>query len=139
MAVATRKPREATAFMRNQWQSNSQAWQGLCQSSVRQAWGLPGGVPSAKASLEQCRANDAFHAYTGALPLREWEDKVPFGAPVWTDRPGGSTYGHIILAGGRFEATGRRIFWSVDITGYNEQVVPTPSFASDPAWSPLLG
>jgi TolB protein len=29
--------------------------------------------------------------------------------------------------------------WSVDITGYNEQVVPTPSFASDPAWSPLLG
>ena len=29
--------------------------------------------------------------------------------------------------------------FSVDITGYNEQVVPTPSFASDPAWSPLLG
>ncbi len=28
--------------------------------------------------------------------------------------------------------------WSVDITGYNEQIVPTPSFASDPAWSPLL-
>lgn len=27
---------------------------------------------------------------------------------------------------------------SVDITGYNERVVPTPSFASDPAWSPLL-
>jgi TolB protein len=26
----------------------------------------------------------------------------------------------------------------VDITGYNEQVVPTPNFASDPAWSPLL-
>ncbi len=28
--------------------------------------------------------------------------------------------------------------WSVDISGYNEQIVPTPSFASDPAWSPLL-
>ncbi|MBZ8135362.1 Tol-Pal system beta propeller repeat protein TolB [Afifella sp. IM 167] len=28
--------------------------------------------------------------------------------------------------------------FSVDITGYNEQVVPTPNFASDPAWSPLL-
>ncbi len=28
--------------------------------------------------------------------------------------------------------------YSVDITGYNEQVVQTPSFASDPAWSPLL-
>ncbi len=32
---------------------------------------------------------------------------------------------------------GAKIF-SVDITGYNERVVPTPSFASDPAWSPLL-
>jgi len=27
---------------------------------------------------------------------------------------------------------------SVDVTGYNERVVETPSFASDPAWSPLL-
>jgi TolB protein len=32
---------------------------------------------------------------------------------------------------------GPRIF-SVDITGYNERPVQTPSFASDPAWSPLL-
>ena len=28
--------------------------------------------------------------------------------------------------------------YSVDITGRNEQKVPTPSYASDPAWSPLL-
>jgi len=28
--------------------------------------------------------------------------------------------------------------YSIDITGRNEQKVPTPSFASDPAWSPLL-
>jgi TolB protein len=28
---------------------------------------------------------------------------------------------------------------SIDLTGYNERPVPTPSFASDPAWSPLLG
>lgn len=28
--------------------------------------------------------------------------------------------------------------YSVDITGYNEQKVPTPEFSSDPAWSPLL-
>ncbi len=32
---------------------------------------------------------------------------------------------------------GPRIY-SVDLTGYNERTVPTPSFASDPAWSPLL-
>jgi TolB protein len=28
--------------------------------------------------------------------------------------------------------------FTVDITGRNELKVPTPSFASDPAWSPLL-
>lgn len=28
--------------------------------------------------------------------------------------------------------------WSIDLTGYNERQVPTPNFASDPAWSPLL-
>jgi TolB protein len=28
--------------------------------------------------------------------------------------------------------------YTVDITGRNEQRVPTPAFASDPAWSPLL-
>jgi TolB protein len=32
---------------------------------------------------------------------------------------------------------GPRIF-SIDLTGYNERAIPTPSFASDPAWSPLL-
>jgi len=28
--------------------------------------------------------------------------------------------------------------FTVDVTGYNELKVPTPSYASDPAWSPLL-
>jgi TolB protein len=28
--------------------------------------------------------------------------------------------------------------YTIDITGRNEQKVPTPSLASDPAWSPLL-
>ncbi len=35
-------------------------------------------------------------------------------------------------------AQGGPQLWSIDLTGYNEQKVPTPSFASDPAWSPLL-
>jgi TolB protein len=35
-------------------------------------------------------------------------------------------------------AQGGPQIWSVDLTGYNEQRVPTPSFASDPAWSPVL-
>ena len=28
--------------------------------------------------------------------------------------------------------------WTVDLTGYNEQRVATPAFASDPSWSPLI-
>ena len=28
--------------------------------------------------------------------------------------------------------------YTIDLTGRNEQKVPTPSFASDPAWSPLM-
>ncbi|WEX09999.1 Tol-Pal system beta propeller repeat protein TolB [Chelativorans sp. AA-79] len=28
--------------------------------------------------------------------------------------------------------------YSIDLTGRNEQQIPTPNFASDPAWSPLL-
>ena len=35
------------------------------------------------------------------------------------------------------ETGGPRIF-SVDVTGFNERKVATPSFGSDPAWSPLL-
>jgi TolB protein len=35
-------------------------------------------------------------------------------------------------------ATGGPHLYSIDVTGYNERRVPTPSFASDPAWSPLL-
>jgi TolB protein len=28
--------------------------------------------------------------------------------------------------------------YTVDVTGRNEQLLKSPSFASDPAWSPLL-
>jgi TolB protein len=37
----------------------------------------------------------------------------------------------------REQGAGPSLF-SIDLTGYNEQRVPTPAYASDPAWSPLL-
>ncbi len=37
----------------------------------------------------------------------------------------------------RTKKGGPKLF-SVDLTGYHEQAVVTPSFASDPAWSPLI-
>lgn len=35
-------------------------------------------------------------------------------------------------------ANGGPKLYSVDVTGYHERLIPTPGFASDPAWSPLL-
>ncbi|WP_208998292.1 Tol-Pal system beta propeller repeat protein TolB [Roseibium aquae] len=35
-------------------------------------------------------------------------------------------------------ANGGPQVWTVDLTGYNEQRLGTPAFASDPSWSPLL-
>jgi TolB protein len=35
-------------------------------------------------------------------------------------------------------ANGGPQLWTIDLTGYNEFRVPAPSFASDPAWSPLI-
>lgn len=35
-------------------------------------------------------------------------------------------------------AQGGPQLWSIDLTGYNERRIPTPAFASDPAWSPVL-
>ncbi len=36
------------------------------------------------------------------------------------------------------DAAGGPSLHTIDVTGRNELRVPTPSFASDPAWSPLL-
>ncbi|MGD9649693.1 MAG: Tol-Pal system protein TolB, partial [Dongiaceae bacterium] len=33
---------------------------------------------------------------------------------------------------------GRTRLYSIDLTGHNLQLVPTPMDASDPAWSPLI-
>ncbi|MBJ7533147.1 Tol-Pal system protein TolB [Rhodomicrobium vannielii ATCC 17100] len=53
--------------------------------------------------------------------------------PTW------SPNGRVILffreSGG---ANGGAKLFSIDLTGYNERQMPTPSFGSDPAWSPLL-
>ncbi|MBD8893728.1 Tol-Pal system protein TolB [Labrenzia suaedae] len=35
-------------------------------------------------------------------------------------------------------ANGGPQVWTVDLTGYNEQRIQTPAFASDPSWSPLI-
>ena len=52
-------------------------------------------------------------------------------SPTW------SPNGRVIMfsRGGR---GGDTRLWAIDLTGYNERMIPTPGDASDPAWSPLL-
>lgn len=52
--------------------------------------------------------------------------------PTWA--PNGRVLMFFRDAGGN---SGPQLY-TIDLTGYNEQRVPTPSYASDPAWSPLL-
>jgi len=51
--------------------------------------------------------------------------------PTW------SPNGRVIMFFRQDQGQGPKIY-SIDITGRNERVVPTPHDASDPAWSPLL-
>ncbi len=53
--------------------------------------------------------------------------------PTWA--PNGRVIMFFRETGGQ---TGGPQLWSVDLTGRNELRIPTPSFGSDPAWSPLL-
>lgn len=56
--------------------------------------------------------------------------------PTW------SPNGRVIMFGRKSPGTnttpGQTKIVSVDLTGYNERIIPTSSEASDPAWSPLL-
>ena len=51
--------------------------------------------------------------------------------PTWA--PNGRVLGFYKTSAG-----GNPALYSIDLTGYNEQQIPTPGAASDPAWSPLL-
>jgi TolB protein len=46
--------------------------------------------------------------------------------------------GRVIMFFRDLPGSGGPSLYTVDITGRNELKVPTPSYASDPAWSPLL-
>ena len=52
-------------------------------------------------------------------------------APTW------SPNGRVIMFFRESRGSGARL-WSVDLTGRNLREIPTPTDASDPAWSPLL-
>jgi TolB protein len=52
-------------------------------------------------------------------------------------RPGRRTAAYMMFFKEGSGSGGPRLY-SIDLTGRNEQAIPTQNFASDPAWSPLL-
>ena len=57
--------------------------------------------------------------------------------PTWS--PNGRVIMFFRSGRTRSDGTGGETrLWSIDLTGYNERIVPTPGDASDPAWSPLI-
>nr|WP_186663269.1 Tol-Pal system beta propeller repeat protein TolB [Rhizobium daejeonense] len=52
--------------------------------------------------------------------------------PTWAPN------GRVLMFFRQSAGAGGPQLYSIDLTGYNEQLVKTPGYASDPAWSPLL-
>ena len=52
--------------------------------------------------------------------------------PTWAPN------GRVLMFFRQNAGSGGPQLYSIDLTGYNEQLIKTPTFASDPAWSPLL-
>ncbi|MBL0372457.1 Tol-Pal system protein TolB [Rhizobium sp. KVB221] len=52
--------------------------------------------------------------------------------PTWAPN------GRVIMFFRQGAGAGGPALYSIDLSGYNEQRIATPAFASDPAWSPLL-
>jgi TolB protein len=55
--------------------------------------------------------------------------------PTWA--PNGRVIMFFRQQPGAEQQSGRTRLWSVDLTGYNEREIITPTDGSDPAWSPL--
>ena len=55
-----------------------------------------------------------------------------------TEGPTWAPNGRVLMYFREQAGSGGAKLFSVDLTGRNEQPIPTPNFASDPAWSPLL-
>ncbi len=54
------------------------------------------------------------------------------------ESPSWSPNGRVIVFSRQNPDKNTNTIWSVDLTGYNLRQLPTPSDASDPAWSPLI-
>lgn len=121
--------REATRNARDKYHSGTTAYHNLCLRHVREDLEIGSRELTAEAARKALDPGQ-FHKWTN-------EDAVPFGAPFWT--MGSNPAGHIVLAGGRFRATGRRIFWTTDQFGDGAITPVTVDFFRDQWGHKILG
>ena len=58
-------------------------------------------------------------------------------APSWSPNGRGLIFYRETKTDNKGEGFSAKL-WSIDLTGYNERLVITPSYASDPSWLSLL-
>lgn len=112
LPVASSTAWEAVAESRALCRSGETRYPRLCLKHVRECWDLPGGTPTAIDAWHNAREQNMVDAPS----LAQWEDTIPFGAPVFSTN--GDAFGHVFIAGGYFQkgpAKGRRIFRSNDV------------------------
>lgn len=107
---------EAMQWYQHESAHPSQSWLNMCQSSVRHAWGLPGGFSSAWA---QWLGADDDDKHPGGNP-----NDAPLGAALCYK--GSSPYGHIVTKARPFTNHNPAV-WSNDLvrSGHLDKVAPT--------------
>ena len=76
-----RDVQQALERMKKQSKSPTQSWQGLCQSSVRQAYGMPAWAPSAKQAWDA--VGSKYKTPITRYDDKEWWQSVPAGAILY--------------------------------------------------------
>ncbi len=81
--------------------------------------------------------NKGGQAYVGVIKADGTGERL-LAAGQEVDSPTWSPNGRVLLFHRADRKGGEPGLYSIDLTGFNERRVPTPTAASDPAWSPLL-
>ena len=93
----------ALKWMENESKHGGPNWTCLCQSSVRQAYGMPAWAPSAKQAWES--VGSKYKTPITRYDDKEWWQSVPAGAILYSTS---GTYGHAWMAAGDMSC------WTVD-------------------------
>jgi hypothetical protein len=104
-----RKAEDALHWMIHQHAIGASHWHGMCQSSVRSAWGIPAWSGSAIGAWNRIPAR---HKHKGGKP-----SDAPMGAALYY---AGGRYGHVALAGKH-----HNVCWSTDYQR-NGHIGPAP-------------